>query len=100
MAIIDQYRKEIQKLCKKHNVRRLYVFGSILTEEFRKDSDVDLIVDFEPLDIDRYADNYFDLKFALENTFHRPVDLLEEKTIRNPFFRMAIESKRQLIYGH
>jgi predicted nucleotidyltransferase len=65
-----------------------------------QESDVDLIVDFQPLDIREYADNYFDLKFALEETLHRSIDLLEEKSIRNPYFREAIENQLQLIYGY
>lgn len=100
MSLIDQHTTAIQKLCVRHKVKRLYVFGSVLTDHFRNDSDVDLIVDFEPLDLNQYADNYFDFKFALEDTLHRPVDLLEEKTIRNPYFRKALENQRQLIYGH
>ncbi|MCU7551170.1 nucleotidyltransferase domain-containing protein [Chitinophagaceae bacterium LB-8] len=98
MSLIDQYTRDIQKLCEQHKVRRLYAFGSVLTDRFKKDSDVDFIVDFEPLDVSQYADNYFDLKFALEDTLHRSVDLLEEKTIRNPYFRKAIEHQRQLIH--
>lgn len=99
MSLIDQYTRDIQKLCEQHNVRRLYAFGSVITDRFDKDSDVDFIVDFEPLDVSQYADNYFDFKFALEDTLQRPVDLLEEKNIRNPYFRKAIENQRQLIYG-
>jgi hypothetical protein len=45
-----------------------------------------------------YADNYFDLKFSLEDTFKRPVDLLEEKAIINPYFKRAIDKNMQLIY--
>lgn len=100
MSLIDQYTKDIQRLCEQHNVKRLYAFGSVLTDRFQQDSDVDLIVDFETLDVRQYADNYFNFKFALEDTLHRSVDLLEEKTIRNPYFRKAIENQRQLIYGH
>jgi uncharacterized protein len=100
MSLIEQHTADIHKLCAQHKVRRLYVFGSVLTDRFRNDSDVDLIVDFEPIDINQYADNYFDFKFSLEDTLHRPVDLLEEKTIRNPYFRMAIENQRRLIYEH
>jgi predicted nucleotidyltransferase len=99
MSPINQYTTDIQKLCEQHQVRRLYAFGSVLTERFNQDSDLDLIVDFEPLDIREYANNYFNFKFALEDTLHRSVDLLEEKAIRNPYFRKAIESDRQLIYG-
>ena len=100
MPLIDQYTRDIQRLCEQYKVRRLYAFGSVLTDRFKQDSDVDLIVDFESLDVRQYADNYFNLKFALEDTLHRPIDLLEEKSIRNPYFRQAIENQRQLIYGH
>ena len=99
MTLIDQHTKDIQQLCSKHKVRSLYAFGSVLTDGFRHDSDVDLLVDFEPLDLSHYADNYYNLKFALEDVLHRSIDLLEEKAIRNPFFRKAIENKRQLVYG-
>lgn len=100
MTFIDQYTNEIQKLCARHKVRRLYAFGSVLTDRFEKDSDIDLIVDFEPLDVSQYADNYFDFKFALEDTLHHPVDLLEEKAIKNPYFLKTVENQRRLIYGH
>jgi len=99
MQFIEQHTREIETLCHQHHVRRLYVFGSVLTNDFALDSDVDLIVDFEPLDTAQYADNYFNFKFALEDTLHRNVDLLEEKAIKNPYFRQAIENQRQLIYG-
>lgn len=100
MTLIDQYTSDIHRLCAQHKVRRLYAFGSVLTDKFKKDSDVDLIVDFEPIDISQYADNYFDFKFALEDTLHRSVDLLEEKAIQNPYFRQVVENQRQMIYGH
>ena len=100
MSLIDKHTQEIQKLCLQHKVKRLYAFGSALTDQFNNASDIDLIVDFEPQDMVHYADNYFDLKFALEDTFQRKVDLLEEKAIKNPYFKQAIESQRQLIYGN
>jgi uncharacterized protein len=71
-----------------------------LTNDFKIDSDIDFIVDFEPVEVHRYSDNYFDLKFALEDTLNRPVDLLEEKSISNPYFKSEVENHRQLIYGH
>ena len=76
-----------------------FVFGSVLTNNFRKDSDIDLIVDFKEVDLYDYADNYFDLKFSLENLFKREVDLLEDKAIKNPYLRETINSSKQLIYG-
>ncbi len=66
MTFIDEHTADIQKLCTKHKVKRLFVFGSVLTDNFTAISDVDFIVDFEPLHLSDYADNYFDFKFALE----------------------------------
>jgi predicted nucleotidyltransferase len=100
MTLLDQYTNDIEQLCVQHRVKRLYAFGSVLTAQFKEGSDVDFIVDFEPLDVSQYADNYFDFKFALEDTLHRPVDLLEEKAIKNPYFRKAVETQRQLVYGY
>jgi len=100
MNLLDKHINDIQKLCSDHNVKQLYAFGSVLTNEFDKESDVDLVVDFEPIDIASYADNYYDLKFSLQNILNRPVDLLEEKAIKNPYFKSNINQHRQLIYGH
>ena len=99
MTVIENHTATITKLCKSHNVKSLYAFGSVLTDQFNNESDIDLIVDFEPVDILEYADNYFDLKFALQDTFKRSIDLLEEKALTNPFFRNYINQQRQLIYG-
>jgi uncharacterized protein len=100
MTLIDRYNNEIQSLCTQYKVKKLYAFGSVLHEGFNNASDVDLIVDFENLSIEEYADNYFALKFALESILNRSVDLLEEKEIKNPFFKKAVHEQRQLIYGH
>lgn len=99
MNLIDQNIEKIRDLCTKHKVARLFVFGSALTNKLNKNSDIDLIVDFREIDIYDYADNYFDLKFSLENLFKRNVDLLEDKAINNPYLRQSIDSTKQLIYG-
>jgi uncharacterized protein len=100
MLVLDENISQIKNLCHRYNVRSLYAFGSIVTDKFNAESDIDLIVDFDAIDAAQYADNYFDLKFSLEGIFHRPVDLLEEKAIRNPYFRQAITSQKRLVYGH
>ena len=100
MTIIEQYRDAIDKLCFLHKVKRLYAFGSVLTSGFNAESDIDLIVDFDPMDVLSYADNYYDFKFSLQDILKRPIDLLEEKAIKNPYFRNSINQRRELIYGH
>ena len=99
MSILEQHSDSIKDLCEKHNVRRLYAFGSVLTNKFSDKSDVDFVVDFNAVDLQQYANNYFNLKFALEETLSRPVDLLEEQALKNPYFKKAVEQQRQLIYG-
>lgn len=99
MNRLEQFGPQIFQLCEKHKVKSLYAFGSVLTEAFNAQSDIDLIVDFSPISIEEYADNYFDFKFALQDILNRPVDLLEEKAIKNPYFKEAVNSHRQLVYG-
>ena len=67
MNALTEYKNEITVLCESHRVKKLYAFGSVLTSNFNIYSDIDLIVDFKDLDIKDYADNYFDLKFSLQN---------------------------------
>jgi hypothetical protein len=99
MNLIDQNIELIRQLCKRHNVRHLFAFGSIFTNRFNAKSDIDFIVDFNEMDVYQYADNYFDLKFSLEQLLKREVDLLEEKAIKNPFFQESINSSKVMIYG-
>ncbi len=99
MNIIEQNIEIIRDLCTKHKVSRLFVFGSVLKNNLKKNSDIDLIVDFGEIDVYDYADNYFDLKYSLEDLFKRNVDLLENKAINNPYLRQSIDSTKQLIYG-
>ena len=100
MTNIDKYAQDITRLCLMHNVKRLYAFGSVLTDRFTDNSDIDFIVDFDNIDLKNYADNYFAFKFSLEDVFKRPIDLIEEKAIKNPYFKEAITSQRKIVYGY
>jgi predicted nucleotidyltransferase len=99
MNLIESNIDNVRTLCRLHKVQRLFVFGSVLSDRFQKDSDIDLIVDFQGVDLYDYADNYFDLKESLENLFQREVDLLEDKAIKNPYLRQSIDSSKVLVYG-
>ena len=99
MNVLESNIEKIKALCLQYKVRRLFSFGSVNTNNFKSTSDIDLIVDFENIDVYNYADNYFDLKFTLEKVLNRKIDLLEEKAISNPFLKESIEKTKKLIYG-
>ena len=100
MNFFDTYNQQINELCRLYNVSRLLAFGSVLTDGFNEQSDVDLIVTFSDIPVEKYADNYFDFKFSLQDVFNRPVDLLEEQAIKNPYFLQNVDSNKQIIYGY
>jgi len=97
--LIDLNIDKIRSLCAKHKVNKLFVFGSVLKDTFNKESDIDLVVDFAGIDLYDYADNYFDLKDQLESVFERPVDLLEQQAIKNPYLKKQIDREKKLVYG-
>lgn len=101
MELIEINLQRIIDLCRKHKVKTLAVFGSILTDRFNDNSDVDLLVDFEPIDHNRfdYVGNYFDLRDSLERLFNRTVDLIEYGSNLNPIFKASVDQKKQIIYG-
>lgn len=101
MKLIELNLQRIFDLCRQHRVKTLAVFGSILTDRFNDNSDVDLLVDFEPIEHDKfdYVGNYFGLRDALERLFNRKVDLIEEKGLRNKYFIANVNRTKQLIYG-
>jgi predicted nucleotidyltransferase len=70
-----------------------------LTDRFTDKSDIDLIVDIDSNDPLDYADNYFSLKFALEDLLNRKIDLLEDKAIKNPYLRENIDDSKTLLYS-
>jgi predicted nucleotidyltransferase len=81
-------------------VRRLDAFGSIVRGDFdAASSDLDFIVDFEPLAPAEYANAYFELKEGLEALFNRPVDLVTDESVINPYFKASVADSRQQVYA-
>lgn len=101
MNLIEMNLQRIIELCRKHRVKSLAVFGSILTNRFNDDSDVDLLVNFDTTDHEKwdYVSNYFDLQESLEVLFDRKVDLVVEKGLKNKYFIQNVNRTKQLIYG-
>lgn len=100
MKLIELNLQKIIDLCRKHKVKTLAVFGSILTDRFNDESDVDLLVDFEPIDHNTfdYVGNYFDFRDALERLLNRTVDLIEYGNNLNPLFKASVDKKKLMIY--
>lgn len=99
MNIVEENIVQIRALLEQHHVDNIYLFGSVLTEKFSSTSDVDFLVNFGKVKPENYFDNYIDLKLGLEGILNRSVDLIEEKTIKNPVLQRSINRNKKLIYG-
>lgn len=101
MKLIELNLQRIFDLCRRHKVKSLAVFGSILTDRFNDNSDVDLLVDFEPVDHDKfdYVSNFFDFQESLEALFKRKVDLVVGSSLRNKYFINNVNRTKKVIYG-
>jgi len=93
---IDQER--IAEFCGKWKVREFALFGSVLREDFGSDSDVDVLVTFEP-DAPWSLYDWADMTDDLKAIFGREVDLVEKDGLRNPFRRHAILTTRKVLYA-
>lgn len=91
---------ELVALCSRRGVKSLSVFGSALGEDFDpRSSDVDVLVEFEPMPPAQHAEAYFGLLEEAEVLFGRPVDLVEPQALRNPYIRARVEATREVVYG-
>ena len=103
MKLIELNLQRIIDLCRKHKVKSLAVFGSILTDRFNDNSDVDLLVDFEDYDHDNpqefdYVSNFLDLQDSLESILKRKVDMVVTSALRNKYFINNVNRTKQVIY--
>jgi predicted nucleotidyltransferase len=97
---IQRNRALVAALCRRHGARRLDLFGSATRGDFdAQRSDLDFLVEFEDLEPAQYAQAYFALKEGLEHIFQRPVDLVTENNLGNPYFRQRVQSERQNLYA-
>jgi len=96
---LKDHIEQIKLLCNTHSVKSLFAFGSVVSDQLKTGSDIDLIVDIDSKDPIDYSDNYFALKFQLESILNRRIDLLEDKAIKNPFLKKQIDNTKVLVYG-
>ena len=99
IAAVAERTADIERLCGRHHVSRLALFGSAATGRHRSGtSDFDFVVEFPPLPAGVYADSYFGLLEDLERLLGGPVELVVGSAIRNPFFRRSVEQTSTLLY--
>lgn len=103
MNLIELNIARITELCKKYRVKRLFVFGSILTDRFNAESDVDFSVDFDRDSIEKenldWANIFFGLIEELQSLLGRKVDLVVDSNVTNRYFRKELDATKQLVYG-
>ena len=98
--IVARHAAELTALCRRYRVRRLELFGSVAAgRDDSSRSDVDFLVEFEPLPDGTYADTYFGLLESLEALLQRPVDLVVATAITNPYFRQSVDETKTLVYA-
>ena len=100
ISLIEKSKPALAELCRRFEVRRLYLFGSGTGGRFdASSSDLDFLVELADRQPTKsYADRYLGLAEALERLFGRSVDLLTEQSIRNPYLRREVEKTQQLVY--
>jgi predicted nucleotidyltransferase len=99
LALAQSELDTIAVACRRHHVARLDVFGSVLRSDYQPGvSDIDLLVEFQPLDPARLYKAYFALLNDLRLGLTSRVDLVMADAIRNPYVKRSIEASRQQIY--
>ncbi len=97
--ILKDKLSDLKNLCVFLKIKKLYVFGSVVSDRFMRDSDIDFLISFsENLTIEEYTENYFTLHYKLRELFNREIDIVTEKTLSNPYLIESIDETKQLIY--
>ncbi len=99
MNLSTQQLAQIERTCRAHFVAELHLIGSVLRDDFRPDSDLDLLVEFDVPEAVDYLENYFGLIDKLQNLLSRKVDLVANRPFKNPVFAKQIRLTKKLVYG-
>lgn len=89
---------KIKDFCRKWQIKEFSLFGSVLREDFRPDSDIDVLVSFDATARWSLYD-FVDMKDELKDIFMRDVDIVEKGAVRNPFRRRSIMTNREILYA-
>jgi uncharacterized protein len=97
--IVSDKLEDLKRLCVTYNVKTMYVFGSVCTDNFNENSDIDILISFDNLAPEQYADNYFELHYKLQDLFGRRIDLLTVNSLSNPYFIKSVNQTKKLVYA-
>ena len=98
---INTYLPVVISLFEKHKIKDAYLFGSAITDKFdEQKSDVDFLVNFiDGIDPLEKGELLWNLRFSLEDNLNRPVDLITETSLKNPYFIEEVNETKMKIYG-
>ncbi len=98
-SILENKEKDLLGVCEELKIKSLYAFGSVVTDNFGDDSDLDFLISFfDKLSVEEYTDNYFLLQYKLREMFQREIDIVTERTLSNPYFIESINENKILLY--
>jgi predicted nucleotidyltransferase len=99
--IINNKKAEIVKLCQSFNIKSLYVFGSAVRNDFRKNSDIDFLFESKnyPENAVHAFESYLSLQSELENLLGHKVDLIEYSQLDNPYLKHFINQEKVEVYA-
>jgi predicted nucleotidyltransferase len=95
---VDVPQEQIEAFCRKWKIREFALFGSVLRDDFRPDSDVDVLVEFEE-DYHPGYRGWLAMEDELQTLLGRDVDLVEKSSVVNPYRRRHIMANHQVVYA-
>ena len=99
-SVLENKRQAIAEVCRRHGVARLDAFGSALRDDFRPgESDVDLLVEFGPMEPYARVDAYFDMLEELRVLLGLEIDLVMAGAVKNPYIVRDIDRTKRMLYA-
>lgn len=90
----------LKSLFEKHKIQTAYLFGSVLTENFNNESDIDILINFIPnLEPEERGELWWNLYYELKDSLHREIDLVKESSLKNPYFIKAVNETKVKIFN-
>lgn len=99
LLLLRRHRAEIADACRRHHVKRLDVFGSVLRDDFTPASDVDFLVEFEPVEASGFDHPYWTFSDELEAILGRQVDVVMVSAVTNPYLADELERTKVVLYA-